>query len=451
MTPHLLALSVGPVQEFISAARRTRDLWFGSELLSEISKAVAASVAEQVGIEHLIFPAPASDADLRAHSSFNVANVVVAEIRESDPAEVAKIAKDAARDRWREFAEDVFERCHDVIRSDLWNAQVDDVFEFYAAWYPFTLDKYQNDRIELMRLLAARKRCRDFKPANGRSGVFKSSLDGLRESVLRESRNLPGGMRRLLRLNEGEQLDVVGMVKRVWISKKVQRGYPSVERVAADPWLRRISKADLQELTSQCRELNEKFGEIVHRIGSDNPQYAAFPFEGTPVFPSRYKEFGEEAEIEEHLLDLLRNTANTLIRKYRREPSPYLAILFADGDRMGQALSKLNSPDEHREFSRALAEFAAQAREIVRDNFGVLIYSGGDDVLALLPVDKCLECARELHDNFAGQLAEWARLTDSPLTLSVGIAIGHFMEPLEDLLEYGRDAESHAKTPASRG
>jgi CRISPR-associated protein Cmr2 len=38
MTSHLLQLSVGPVQELIAAAQRTRDLWFGSFLLSEISK-----------------------------------------------------------------------------------------------------------------------------------------------------------------------------------------------------------------------------------------------------------------------------------------------------------------------------------------------------------------------------------------------------------------------------
>ena len=37
----LLAISIGPVQDFISAARKTRDLWFGSHLLSEISKAAA--------------------------------------------------------------------------------------------------------------------------------------------------------------------------------------------------------------------------------------------------------------------------------------------------------------------------------------------------------------------------------------------------------------------------
>jgi hypothetical protein len=60
---HLIAISVGPVQEFIAAARRTRDLWFGSYLLSEISKAVAQSVQDHGG--RLIFPHPRNRPDLR--------------------------------------------------------------------------------------------------------------------------------------------------------------------------------------------------------------------------------------------------------------------------------------------------------------------------------------------------------------------------------------------------
>ena len=42
---HLLRIHIGPVQEFIATARRSRDLWFGSWLLSELSKASALGVA----------------------------------------------------------------------------------------------------------------------------------------------------------------------------------------------------------------------------------------------------------------------------------------------------------------------------------------------------------------------------------------------------------------------
>ncbi|VVB63950.1 CRISPR-associated protein [uncultured archaeon] len=54
MTGYLYVLSIGPVQDFIAAARRTRDLWFGSHLLSEISKAAAKEITKSGGL--LIFP-----------------------------------------------------------------------------------------------------------------------------------------------------------------------------------------------------------------------------------------------------------------------------------------------------------------------------------------------------------------------------------------------------------
>ncbi len=75
---HLIIVHIGPVQEFIAAARRSRDLWFGSWLLSELSKAVAAKLADEAGgVEQLLFPAPTERTELDPDSSFNVANKVV--------------------------------------------------------------------------------------------------------------------------------------------------------------------------------------------------------------------------------------------------------------------------------------------------------------------------------------------------------------------------------------
>jgi CRISPR-associated protein Cmr2 len=47
MSQHLWIISIGPVQEFIASARRSRDLWFGSWLLSELSKAAALRIVTQ--------------------------------------------------------------------------------------------------------------------------------------------------------------------------------------------------------------------------------------------------------------------------------------------------------------------------------------------------------------------------------------------------------------------
>ena len=171
---HLLAIAVGPVQDFIAAARRTRDLWFGSDLLSEISRAVAKAVEDQRG--RLIFPA-----DLKAE---NVANVILAELGTGDPKVIVAAAKQAAQGRWRKVAEEARSEAASVIRADIWEDQVHDVIEFYAAWVSRSNNNYQDDRARLMRLLAGRKNCRDFLPGKGREGVQKSSLDGQRESVL---------------------------------------------------------------------------------------------------------------------------------------------------------------------------------------------------------------------------------------------------------------------------
>lgn len=425
----LLAISVGPVQELIAAARRTRDLWFGSYLLSEISRAVSKSVEADGG--KLIFPA--------SSKAGNVANVIMAELKNVDPSNVAANAKQAAQQRWLEFASETQRNASGVIRLQIWNDQVNDVVEFYAAWVTRS-DDYRSDRGMLMRLLAGRKNCRNFLPAKGLAGVPKSSLDGQRESVLKdpERERWPERFRTRLRVREGEQLDVVGLVKRL---AEGNRPYPSVSRIAADPWVRgNKDHPAFAEFINACSKVSKN---ILHRLDENEfPQFQDFPHEGTAVFVSRHHEW--EQEIDEVDRPEIKGIQKAL--SHLPEPSPYLAVLVADGDKMGAAITALNSPDEHRAFSTDLAGFADEAKNIVKSHNGVLVYAGGDDVLAFLPVDKCLPCARQLHDEFGLRLEKYG----CP-TLSVGLAIGHFMENLEDLLDYGRAAEKAAKLPDRDG
>ena len=307
MTAHLLAIAIGPVQEFIAAARRTRDLWFGSEVLSEISRAVASAIdATKHGT--LIFP-ESTDAS-------NVANVILAEL--DLPAgtfakDIAATAKQAALDCWAGYAKRVIEDpdIAKVIRNDLasdqgdiWNEQVGEVVEFYAAWVPQT-GNYKHDRDRVMRLLTGRKNCRDFKAGLPHPGLPKSSLDGMRDTVLlgpakdedpQTYRNSwSKATRRKLRVRTGEQLDVIGVVKR---AAGGTQSYPSVSRVAADPWVRGIEKAGgaavLKALTAACDEVP---GDAVHRLNTGAfPQYRDFPFEGTTLFRTRHHEWFEETE-----------------------------------------------------------------------------------------------------------------------------------------------------------
>jgi CRISPR-associated protein Cmr2 len=304
----------------------------------------------------------------------------------------------------------------------------------------------------VMRLLGGRKACRDFNSAVAHGGLPKSSLDGMRDTVLRGPaknedpqtyrNSWSKATRRKLRVRIGEQLDVVGVVKRAADGTKP---YPSVSRVAADPWIRG-HEGRLGSVIAACQLLGKAVIRELNVSERGHPHHAGFPFEGTAVFRNRYHELIEEADLG---LEELRPLADAVARL--GEPNPYLAVIVADGDKMGKTISRLRSADEHRQFSATIAEFAAKARSIVHEHNGILIYAGGDDVLAFAPVDKCLDCARALHFEFGVLLNDWHEKDARKITLSVGIAIGHFMENLEDLLESGRAAEKNAKQPDRDG
>jgi CRISPR-associated protein Cmr2 len=475
MTSYLYVLSIGPVQDFIAAARRTRDLWFGSHLLSEISKAAAKSIADAGGM--LIFPAlNAGSSDLEPSKdpeTFNVANIILAELPDGkDPSILDDQAQAAAQNEWEKYAREAKSLAGEAVLSDIWSGQISDVIDFYSAWVPLSKD-YPDDHRKLTRLLNGRKSIRNFIPSNGRTGIPKSSLDGARESVLKKDCVFPRKVARKMRLNDGEQLCAVGLTKRLGGESET---FPSVVRVAADPWIRGIRRTDdkfnkdeanrtLDEIIENCK------GENGFATGTGWIYYQEFPFDGQVLYPSRLarlmKQPSDKPNGSGSKQDLINDSDRTKLAQIKRlveklqnggkdglgfgEPGPYVAVLVADGDRMGKVISARESKEDHRKFSEKLAEFARQARDIIRANNGVLIYSGGDDVLALLPVDCCLDAARELHDSFGDLLVNFKDRENRSPTLSVGIAIGHSMEPLEDLREYGKAAEKDSKKPDRNG
>ena len=172
--------------------------------------------------------------------------------------------------------------------------------------------------------------------------------------------------------------------------------------------------------------------------------------------------------------------ANALRELRPKRPASYLAILKMDGDDIGswlrgdfspklrdvlhpeienyfQALGDAGvqgldarrpvDPALHASISAALGDFAARvAPAIVRRHNGTLIYSGGDDLLALLPTIRAARCAEELQRAFRGEAApDCGRGMGSRATVSVGISYVHHMEDLRLALRSARDAERRAK------
>jgi len=490
MPDYLYVLGIGPVQGFIASARRTRDLWMGSHLLSEISKAAAYQIDKNGGT--LIFPSLCDIEELKTSKkikhkerlspsyspdAFNVANIVRAIIPNSD-AECMKMlnlaAQDAAKKAWTENYADkaraVLGKIPNAINTDIWDAQVKDVIEFYAAWVPI-VGHYDDAQKRLMRLFGSRKALRNFEPSPARDNkqwrVEKSSLDGARESVIRENAVFPREVGLRLRLNKGEQLCAVALTKR--IGGKTDRAipFPSVVRVAVDPWIRGIISSGDDRAITLLNAVKEKCGgdnEFSSGTGERNGKkfYGDFPYDGQVLFSSRLEELKKDLAGDPDYQTLVE--IEGLARQLRAcdnghrafgEPNPYFAILVADGDRMGKVISNIKSADRHQIFSATLAAFAGKARTIIEDDKhrGVMVYAGGEDILAFLPVDTCIAAARALHDTFGELLGvnDFKDEDGKPATLSVGIAIGHSKDPLEDILSYGHEAEKDAKNPDRDG
>ena len=468
--PHLLLIALGPVQDFIAQARRSRDLWFGSHLLSELSRAAAQALVGAGAT--LIFPA--FEADDRELAPCNgptrhdgtppvaVANKLLADIpAQADPRKLAEVARTATRARWRGIANGVRNgRGQNVLAKGVtlvWDEQIEDMLEFYAAWYPCaSADKYPEARKAVEQALGGRKNLRDFAPwVHDRTGAPKSSLDGARVSVLADDRTAPEFRR--LRISEGENLDAIGLVKRAGFEPEQ---FVPLVNVAAGAWLARAA-AEVPEPLDHARQAC-KMGNIP-RVNRNLPVVDPFPFDASVLYPSRWPSLAKDLAPSPQPLSSPRaadpqasdwqawGEANIrpLLKAMRKspggEPPAYVACLVADGDRMGQVINTFKRIEDHQSFSRALAEFPRRARDIVEhDHLGSLIYAGGDDVLAFLPVAHAPTCAEALSRCFRKCL-DPAFPEGITSTLSVGIGIGHVLEAMSWLLDLGRQAERVAK------
>ncbi len=130
-------------------------------------------------------------------------------------------------------------------------------------------------------------------------------------------------------------------------------------------------------------------------------------------------------------------------------PSPYYALLVMDGDGMGEHIRACKNETQHCELSERLAKFTKRARkEIVLPPEGFLVYGGGDDVLALVPLQYVMDIAQKLKEAYREAFEGWPEealpVRDGkriPFTISAGIAIAQHLDPLDAALTQARHAE----------
>ncbi len=462
----LVALKIGPVSTILAASRRTRDLWFGSFLISEMSKA-AARCLDECGWE-LIYPwsqqwdnpkirsdklspiAIAKDANTGQLTQppteiFNVANVIVARGGAHKPADEAiKAARGAAIDCWSRWKKHAYDVAKSLVVKDRWEAQ-DDYVEVISASVAID-DNFKASFERLMRKIAGQEATRAFQAAPGHSaGIPKSSLDGRHDSVL-----IPSGERRVdvlkrkpeltlrLRLSPGEEVDALGVMRRAATGE----AFPSVVRMAVDPWVRGVAKSDtdiraLQEIDKACCKLGQAAATSGRYFDA-----SAFRHDGSVLFSGRRNAMinNEQDETNKNTLECINKKLAALYGDYG-EPQPYYALLIADGDNAGKLREALSTFEEHRAFSGALTAFASTARQKLNLLGACTIFAAGEDVLALLPLDQAMDAARQVQACYTDHL----KIIKSTASVSAGVVIAHCNEDLAEVLAFARTALQTAK------
>ncbi len=492
-TEHLLLASLGPVQDFIAAARKCQDLWFGSALLSDLARAGATALASACGQpsaeEALVFPPSVDDASAIANK------ILVIVAAGTAPADVASAAEKAIRVRLRAISETVF----DGIKADerWWSRavaeeQLADLIE--VQWVALPLPsraKYGAVRTAIELALAARKNTRLWTAVPWhRVGVPKSALDGQRESVLSEKLFDDVGaigegkptIRRRFGVKRAERLCGVALLKRRGqllaasddpgtASAPIPRApFHSNSHIAALPVVQRITSCPeddpiRREWDTYREWLSGPAGVSLSDFGLKHsgttlpmlPWTASRGLDGYLLYEDRLAEIIEDANERdpERVRGLVadgRTKLRALMAALKLSAPPaYYTMLLADGDYMGAAFDALaqSGPDalaQHRALSTALDAFARSTGATLREHDGSVIYAGGDDCLALVPVHTTLSCARALAESFTAAIAPLNAILPKPApTLSVGVAIIHHLDPFVDARELARDAEKLAK------
>jgi len=494
----MLMFSLGPVQPFIEQARKTRDLWLGSFLLSKLMESAMANIEKQLD-GRFVFPFDRKVAGQYA----NLPNKYIAIFADSLTAtEAARRSTKQIYDYWDTLRSGVWNEivqwCADKSTRVIWERQSNPEASFEIRWVVVEGDQgsYADWLNQTEDAFAARKLLHDFQQME--EPGEKSTISGIRQILSwslheRESERIqarafwetlarrtghPEHKKSLsakeISLDGSERLDAIDTIKRFATKSKSsdigELPFPSTSSIATASFVEGLLSIEPDQNKLQAwRDATEQLEEIpigatdaIEYLSTRPKEYKwILQRDGDCYFPATFtpqrlvKDYGVDKDKVSRIAFDGREALNKLFgitdERGLRRPIPYYAILKMDGDHMGKLLSGAGSQSEHEDISKALSYFTRDdVKEIVNNRYpGRLVYAGGDDVLAFAPLARNLP--KKLKDQpdtiktvvaLADQLRQQYReRMQRDVTASMSIAIAHHYAPLSYVLRVLRLAE----------
>ncbi len=441
-----LHFTLGPVQGFVAQARRTRDFWAGSFLLSWLTAHAMKAVQDAGGT--ILMPSVKEDDMLKILKgeaveepprTGSLPNNFIAKL----PDEFGgKIAVDAVQKAWKSLAEKVWEK--DELKAagvskELWDSQIK--FFWDMAWVISDSDNAA--------VLAQRKNWRSYMPPESLGD--KCTMMGEWQELSGADRPSPTQQDKFwqqlkpyntMDLRKNERLCAIAYVKRrfvhVWESLDGHTGWelptsvPSTSYMAAVHWLKKLIQKNpsSEEVLALCNAADS--GERLTRIQAISKALGKSPAEhlkkladidGRALFDSDKTEDTKLVDAKKALLKTLPDFNTPL--------SPFYAILMMDGDSLGETKAAMGDATG---LSEALADFTSRVPKIVRENNGFLVYAGGDDVLAILPLEDAMGCALACRKAYMQIFAD-KKVEQGKYSISAAIEYAHMKLPLTMILK----------------
>lgn len=459
--------TIGPVQGFVAQARRTKDFWAGSFLLSYLSGVAMIATKKQDG--KILFPLPDEQylgwiegkGSGKPPRQGNIPNRFKAEI--VDDFDAKKITE-AVQEAWIALCESVWSadlKYLDGTKTrEIWDRQIGSFWEISWAISDDKaasnlLDRRKNWRAHISPPEGGQK-CSIMAGFAELSGVDAPQSQELKKfwSELRsKNKNFD------LDIKDSEQLCAIAFVKRRFTRyfkdfRTTIDGYdicgweldsnvPSVALLAAAPWLATaIQKAPTQKinaLVEASKKVSDK-GAALIKLKCINEALKSkseiskdiFGLDGMTLFESTL----ESEKFDKDAAGVMKQAIKELKPELDdKTPSPFYAILLMDGDELGKQMSEGSKQEA---ISKALNEFTKGVPSIVKEHSGFLIYAGGDDVLAILPLEEAFGCAAKLREHYEKVFESAKKINGVQTSISAAITYAHIKTPL-----YGVLAGSH--------
>lgn len=471
MNKYILLFTIGPVQSFIAQARKTQDLYAGSNILSDLIDFAIKDLVNKGALnisedekDNLIFP---------AYGIKSKPNRFLAIVTTDDMQTLGNDLKTAVGDH---FIDTMSSKVVALLppqsppKQNQAEKQLRDFLKVYWTALPLNDDwenNYASKVQEIERLMGAVKNVRYFNQfaergrkcgVNGEYNVLfyrkTKREDSKSDLALRKQKFLfdeeiqlydskySGSRITLKYIQEGEGLCAVSMAKRLY---ETDYGFPSVAYIALMETLRKAYCLEdmKQNAFKECAE----FVSLISK--KEEPEYQFFYEENQTK--KKLEEAGIKGDRKQEDFDKAFQRLKIKLDEKGLNRSKYYAILLFDADSMGKKLAKCKNPEEHQNFSKLLGDFASQARELVdKKNYGKTVYAGGDDFLGFLNLNYLFDAIWELRELFEcvvnKKKGEKGLDHLGDFTFSAGVSIAHYKTPLSEVLNWARKMEKEAKS-----